>query len=264
MWQKWTQPGNKNVDVVLLVPETLNISSLATNLPGLLQELQTDLSKYQPRYAVVGFGGKSGVHQNPHVVTSGGKIFGRIEDVAKAIQNMKFTSEKADALDAIQFVARLPFNPGSSKVVILLTDQNRQALSSIPITKAIKDLSLHGIIFNVIGPYFEMKQHRNVLGLWKDQAYLRRERRQLKLHSIALPSDDYIRLAESSQGGIFNLRVYSKSVGQWTKLLKRAMKTTLTKQIDNDQTYCRQCVCVPTLGTEPVSICRINRHARCS
>lgn len=263
MWKKWTQKGNKGVDVVLLVPETLNIQSHAVQLPAFLRELETGLGGYKPRYAVVGFGGKSGVHQLPHIVTGGGNVFGTTQDVGKAIENMKFTNEKADALKAIEYIQRLPFNAGATKVVILLTDQNRGVNSTGSMTKAIKTLNMHGMIFNVIGPYFQRRQQRSVLGLWKKQAYLMKEKLQSKLHTIALPSNDYTRLAESSQGGIFNLEAYSQSYGKLKNSLGKALKTTLLKQINNDQVYCRQCVCVPSFADEPVTFCRVNKHARC-
>ncbi len=264
VWQKWTERGSKNVDVVLLIPETLNIQTHADQLPSFLKELETDLSKYKPRYAVVGFGGKTAVHQRPHIVTGGGKIFGGIKDVQSAIANMKFTTEAANAFEAIEYLAHIPFLPGASKIVIMITDQNREATSA-PLEKAIKELDMQGVIFNVIGPYFQKKQHRDVLGLWKGQTMMRKDKFQTKrLKTIALPVNDYTRLAESSLGGVFNLKAYSKSHSDWTSLLKRAMKTTIVKQIDEDQTYCRQCVCVPSLTAEPVTICRINRHSRCS
>lgn len=262
MWQQWTQKGNKGVDVVLLVPETLNIQPHAVKLPMFLQELETGLSEHKARYAVVGFGGKSGVHQHPHIVTGGGNVFGSIQDVGKAIQNMKFTNEKTDALKAIEYLQRLPFNPGATKVVILLTDQNREVNSTAPVTRAIKTLNMHGIIFNVIGPYFQKRKQRSVLGLWKNEAYLVKEKLQSKLHTIGLPSNDYTSLAESSQGGIFNLDAYSQSYGKLKNSLGKALKTTLIKQIVNDQVHCRQCVCVPSI-TEPMTFCRVNKHVRC-
>ncbi|XP_028404666.1 apolipophorins-like [Dendronephthya gigantea] len=265
-WQKWTEGGNNNVDVVLLIPETLNLQIHANNLPNFLKELQTDLSKYNSRYAVVGFGGKSDVLRRPHIVTGGGKIFGGIEDVKSAIANMKFTSGAANAFEAIEYLAHLPFLPGASKVVIMMTDQNREVMASPPLQKAIKDLDMQGVIFNVIGPYFQKKQHRDVLGLWKGKAMLKKDfsKERSRRSSIGLPSNVYTKLAESSQGGTFNLKAYSKELGDWTSLLKQAMKTTIGKQIDEDQSHCRQCVCVPSLMTEPVTICRTNKHARCS
>ena len=264
VWQKWTERGSKNVDVVLVIPETLNIQTHADQLPNFLKELETDLSKYKPRYAVVGFGGKTAVHKRPHIVTGGGKIFGGIKDVQSAIANMKFTTETASVFDAIEYLAHLPFLPGASKVVIMITDQNRDTVSNAHLEKTIKELDMQGVIFNVIGPYFQKKQHRDVLGLWKGQTMLRKDKFKSKRSAIGLPVNEYTRLAESSQGGVFNLKAYSKTHGDWTNLLKRAMKTTIVKQIDEDQTYCRQCVCVPSLTAEPVTICRINRHSRCS
>lgn len=264
MWQTWTERGSKNVDIVLLIPETLHLQTHADNLPSFLKELEIDLSKYKPRYAVVGFGGKTAVRRRPHIVTGGGKIFGGINDVQSAIANMKFTTEKANALEAIEYLAHLPFLPGASKVVIMIEDQNLEAISSAPLQKAIKELDMQGVIFNVIGPYFQKKKYRDVLGLWKDQAMMRKDNIQSKFKTIGLPLNNNIRLAESSGGAIFNLKAYSNAHGDWSNLLKRAMKTTLIKQIDEDQTYCRQCVCIPGLTTEPVTICRINRHSRCS
>lgn len=248
--------------MVLLIPETLSLQIHANNLPNFLKELQTDLSEYKSRYAVVGFGGKSAIRRRPHIVTGGGKIFGGIEDVKSAIANMKFASGAANAFEAIEYLSRLPFLPGASKVVIMMTAQNREAMTSAPLQKAIKELDMQGVIFNVIGPYFQKKQHRDVLGLWKGQAMLKKGKFQRI--SIGLPTNVYTRLAESAHGGTFNLKAYSKELGDWTGLLKQAMKATIGKQIDEDQSHCRQCVCVPTLMTEPVSICRTNRHARCS
>ena len=263
-WQGWTERGSKNVDVVLLIPETLNMKIHADQIPNLLKELKHDLSIYKPRYAVVGFGGKTALYRHPHIVTGGGKIFGGIQDVQSAIANMKFTTGEANVFKAIEYLSHLPFLPGASKVVIMITDQNREAMSSAPLEKAIKDLNMQGVIFNVIGPYFQKKQHRDVLGIWQGQAMVRKGKFHNKQKTIGLPSNDYTRLAESSQGGIFNLKAYSKAHGDWTSSLKQAMKTTILKQINEDQTFCRQCVCVTSLMAEPVTMCRINRHSRCS
>ena len=263
VWQGWTERGNKNVDVVLLVPETLNMKIHADHLPNLLEELKHDLSKYKPRYAVVGFGGKTAVRRHPHIVTGGGKIFGAIKDVQSAIAHMKFTAGAANAFEAIEYLGQLPFRPGASKVVIMITDQTREAMSSAPLEKAMKDLDMQGVIFNVIGPYFTKKQHREVLGMSRGQVMVRKGKSQDK-PKIGLPSNDYTRLAESSQGAVFNLKAYSKAHGAWTSLLKQAMRKTIVKQIDEDQTFCRQCICVARLMVEPVTMCRINRHSRCS
>lgn len=264
LWQKWAQLGSKNVDVVLLIPETLNIRSHADQLPKFLQEIESDLSKYKSRYAVVGFGGKTAFTKHPHTVTAGGKIFGDIKDVQSAIANMKFTSEAANAFEAFEYLGHLPFLPGASKVAIMITDQSRESTMNSPLQKAIKELEMQGVIFNVIGPYFKKEHHKNALVLWKDQIMTRKDKLQTKQRTLGLPINDYIRLAESSSGAVFNLNAYPKANSDGSSLLRRAVKATIAKQIDEDQTYCRQCVCVPSLTAEPVTICRINRHLRCS
>ena len=264
VWQKWTERGSKNVDVVLLIPETLKMEIHADQVPSFLKELENDLSSYRSRYAVVGFGGKTDLHRRPHTVTVGGKIFGDIKDVQSAISNMKFTTGAVNTLEAIEYLAHLPFLPGASKVVIMIMDQKREAMSSESLQKAMKELNMQGIIFNVIGPYFQKKQHKDFLGMWKGQALTTKDKFPNKLNAIGLPVNDYTRLAESSYGGIFNLKSYSQPRGDWTSSLKRAMKKTIVKQIDEDQTYCRQCVCMPYLTAEPVTICRINKHTKCS
>ncbi|XP_046849382.1 uncharacterized protein LOC124442906 [Xenia sp. Carnegie-2017] len=265
VWVKWTEHGNNNVDVVLMIPDTLKMKNHTVQLSGFLKELENELrSNYTSRYAVVAFGGKTAFLQRPHIVTNGGKIFGSIKNVESTIASMQFNGQGANALEAIEYLAQLPFQPGASKVVIMLSTQNRETMTKAPLLKAKKELNMQGIIFNVIGPYFKRSEHKDVLGLWKGKAMVKKSLFHSKEKTIGLPANDHIRLAEYTKGAVFNLKAYSQVHGNWLRLLKRAMKTTIVKQIQEDQTYCRQCVCVPGLTVEPLTICRTNRHSRCT
>lgn len=262
---KWTEHGNNNVDVVLMIPDTLKMKNHTVQLSGFLKELENELRRnYTSRYAVVAFGGKTAFLQRPHIVTNGGKIFGSIKNVESTIASMQFNGQGANSFEAVEYLAQLPFQPGASKVVIMLSTQNRETMTKAPFLKAKKELNMQGIIFNVIGPYFKRSEHKDVLGLWKGKAMVKKSLFHSKEKTIGLPANDHIRLAEYTKGGVFNLKAYSQVHGNWLRLLKRAMKTTIVKQIQEDQTYCRQCVCVPGLTVEPLTICRTNRHSRCT
>lgn len=65
------------------------------------------------------FGG-SGVYDTPHVLTSVSEIFTDHRKVS-SLTNFKTGRGTSDFFDAIRFAAKLPFQPGASKIFVALT-----------------------------------------------------------------------------------------------------------------------------------------------
>lgn len=78
-----------------------------------------DAAVTERRYATVVFGG-SGVYDAPHVLTSDTGIFTNHRTMP-TLHNFKVGRGTHDFFDALRFAAKLPFRPGASKSLVVLT-----------------------------------------------------------------------------------------------------------------------------------------------
>ncbi|EDO25591.1 predicted protein [Nematostella vectensis] len=162
MGNTWFQKGSKLVDVVLIVPETQGMRGFAKRLPEFVFRLQDVLRQYSFKFGLISFGGKGAVHSEPHVVTVNGQHLGDVEDVSNAIEHLKFADRadnETDGFEAISMATRYPFRTGSTKIVLLLTADERIARpGTMSVRRLTKQLKRQDIIFNVIGKYKKLNQ----------------------------------------------------------------------------------------------------------
>ena len=137
----------QSADVVLVVAHSPCNSDLINKLDNVINQIDSslkELSIKKPRFSVVGYGGKD----EPHSHTMDGELFNSKYKFSKATENFHVTqTETEDALEALEYAARLPFRAGVSKSIILVpcADCTEQAVNYADVQRLLfqRDIRLH-------------------------------------------------------------------------------------------------------------------------
>ncbi len=113
----------QSADIVLVVSHRQCNADLLNKLDNIVMQVDSSLKERglkKPQFSVVGYGGQ-GPLSNPHSHTMDGEIFNSKFKFPKAMQNFPLVDlPNEDALEALEYAARLPFRAGVSKSVILV------------------------------------------------------------------------------------------------------------------------------------------------
>ncbi len=113
----------QSADVVMVVSHRQCNADLLNKIDNIVAQVDSSLRDQgikKPQFSVVGYGGE-GPLSNPHSHTMDGEIFNSKYKFGKAMQSFPIASlPNEDALEALEYAARLPFRTGVSKSIILL------------------------------------------------------------------------------------------------------------------------------------------------
>merc|ERR1712226_436892 len=120
--------NSNGADVVFLIerkstcPADFHTHQMA-EIPGLIARSDEGADM---RFAVVGFGGKDSL-SDPHVITSGNRIFSTAEHATTTLktsyqEQQQGVAGRSDVFSALKYaVDRMPYRAGASKTVVLVT-----------------------------------------------------------------------------------------------------------------------------------------------
>ena len=113
--ETWKQGPNKDVDVVVVLSESLFMKSIGFLMPSFIQNLEDELKnqRLSPRFGLVGFSGKPPVHRPGHVHTIKGTFFGSAKAFAGGLKNMEFLTRleqksRHELIPCFEFFTLLP------------------------------------------------------------------------------------------------------------------------------------------------------------
>jgi len=129
-------PTPNSADIVFVTEQknTCNNAIYANSLkdlPTLMDKALKDstISITDNRFAIVGYGsGNERTGPLPHTFTISSGIFSSADKVAFALNRLETTgrnsNRSSEVFNALQYAARLPFRPGVSKTIVLVTCDN--------------------------------------------------------------------------------------------------------------------------------------------
>lgn len=124
----------KSADVVVIVEQKPCLSGTRLSyLPAAIDAALGERNLTNNRFAVLGFGGKSGsVFAQPHIRTAdGGQIWTNRKSIQAVLDNMQYDgSEASDVNAALRFAVNLPFRVGVSKQFILVSCEDAKCSAS--------------------------------------------------------------------------------------------------------------------------------------
>ena len=140
----------QSADVVLVVAHRPCNADLLNKLDNIVSQIDSslkELSIRRPRFSVVGYAGEKSLSE-PHTHTMDGELFNTKYKFEKATENFQITQSSAeDALEALEYAARLPFRAGVSKSIILVPceDCTEQAVNYADVQRLLfqRDIRLH-------------------------------------------------------------------------------------------------------------------------
>lgn len=110
-----------SADVVFLVEQTSCLERFSlSELPSVIDRELEVKGLTENRFAVVGFGGPDDLAK-PHIFTSGSKIFSDGIKTSATMNSLKSTGTGGQVFGALKYAGRLPYRPGVSKSIILIT-----------------------------------------------------------------------------------------------------------------------------------------------
>lgn len=116
-----------SADVVIVVQRSECNRNVMTKMPDLLNYFQRSFRSAgmnDIRFGVVGFGGASMVHGEPHTHTIKGQVMSsNLRDVLSTMNSLTYDGPNpndADVMSAVRFSAMYPFRTGVSKTVVVL------------------------------------------------------------------------------------------------------------------------------------------------
>ena len=140
----------QSADVVFVVSHRPCNADLVNKLDNIVSQIDSSLKELgikRPRFSVVGYAGQKSLSE-PHTHTMDGELFNTKYKFEKATQNFEITQSYAeDALEALEYAARLPFRAGVSKSIILVPceDCTEQAVNYADVQRLLfrRDIRLH-------------------------------------------------------------------------------------------------------------------------
>jgi len=262
--RKWFQSANKQVDIVLVVPETEGMKGFAKKIPAYVRQLADDLEKYSLRFGLVSLGGK-GIHAHPHQVTMNGKFLGTADEVEYAVNHLKFSNTPDNEIDGFEGIAKAskyPFRAGATKIIVLWTTSERTAHQHAPcLRRMTKMLQMQDITLNIIGKY------RKYVGEVNGQDYHGRVfyRKMTQGSNVGgpLPEGEFMELMKNTKGSAFSMTSFGSQSEKRATTLRESFVISLKEQIKRDQLMCKECYCARGRVGEGRAICKINEHHKC-
>ena len=140
----------QSADVVLVVSHRQCNADLLSKLDNIVAQVDSSLKELgikKPRFGIVGYTGEKSMN-DPHSHTMDGELFNSKFKFDKAMQNFPIVNTHIeDALEALEYSARLPFRAGVSKSIILIpcADCTEQAVNYADVQRLLyqRDIRLH-------------------------------------------------------------------------------------------------------------------------
>jgi len=213
-----TKLPKNTADVVFVVSENRKtnenrrtksyLRDLVAKMDKTMRKANTD----ENRYSIVAFGGE-GVHAPAHTHTSNGKIFASASEISSGINSLEFDGEfQTDAMDALQWAADLHWRAEASRIIILVTEMEREepfnsSISYLDVQQAFDE---HSITFFVFSEYKTLNKDGKepVLGINFDSTLLTTKRTSADdLVTLKLPKGHYAKMATASKGAVFRINM---------------------------------------------------------
>jgi len=239
-------------------------------IPGLIaRDLEIAGSAVNFRFSVVGFGGRDNLAR-PHIVTSGNRIFSTAEHTTTTLKTSYQQNGEgvSDIYSALKYtVDRLPYRPGASKTVVLVTCDDEGHDDGGFYGDAMTMLQLYDVNLHHLTPMDVQLRSKaskkaskakkitsKVLGFAGDAAIAlvpneagHELSRGLK-RQLANPKDYLSTLALNNGGSVLDAKKMDKAVDRWTA--KRAAQAAARLiAAGGRRDTCQECHCWPTTAS---------------
>ncbi|XP_070550723.1 apolipophorins-like [Ptychodera flava] len=259
--EAWLEDSKLTADIVLVVSksEKMTVSGRPEEqLKNLVNNIDKKLEGegiIDNRYSLIGYGGKR-IHADARQHTIRGGIFKEEKNFNRGAKALKFEGQwGTDAFEAIKLASELKFRPQASRLIFLVTEDERSAVnSSLRIEEVQQLLENNGIVLNVISEYAALQKNTiRIVGISHDGYLISGKDKDRKYKLLDRVGEDYAKLASATRGSLYRLDMLMDSNDD---LFKKVPDIT-AKQVrfDVEKTY-KSCQCVRNADGRAISRCK--------
>jgi len=267
-----TKFPSSTADIVFVVSEHNKVNegrrtkSYLTDLVNKIEKTLSKASISDNRFSLVAFGGE-GVHKPPHTHTANGKIWAPSSEFRSGIDSLEFDGEfQTDAMDALQWATDLHWRPEATRMIILITEAERQepfnsSLTYLDVQPMLDDQS---ITLNVFSEYETLKKDgiEPVLGINYDMTLLTTKRTSADdLSKLKLPKGNYAKMATATKGLMFRLDTLLDDIvdrNTFNAQIAKILRNTITDE--HDSVILKLCQCTLDKHQCPATECKSVRQ----
>jgi len=259
--EAWIEDSKLTADVIVVVSESekLTVSGRPEDqLKNLINNIDKKLQAegiIDNRYSLIGFGGQN-VHADHHQHTTRGKIWNEEKHFYKGARALEFGGRVGtDAYEAIKLASELEFRPQASRLIFLVTEDERSAVNTtLTIEELQKLLEENGIVLNVVSEYAALQKNTiRIVGISHDGYLISGKDKDRKYKLLDRVGEDYAKLSSATRGSLFRLDMLMSKNDD----LMRKVPEVAARQVryDVNKTY-RSCQCVRNVDGRAISKCK--------
>ncbi|XP_077982064.1 uncharacterized protein LOC144437068 [Glandiceps talaboti] len=256
--ERWIEDNKLTADIILVVSESEKMTvegrpeEQLKNFVSSLEKKMQENGIADNRYMLIGYGG-SDVHAPAHQHTIRGNLYGDENNFYKGAKALKFQGKYAtDAFEALKLATEAKFRPQASRLVILVTEDERSAVNTSLSIESLQSLfEENAIILNVISEYSELYKGKRIFGITHDQTIISgKDKATFKL--LDRVGESYAKLSSATRGSLYRLDMMRNNDEDYMK----KVPGNVVKQIkyEVEKTY-KRCQCVRDADGRSVSKC---------